>query len=66
MLIADILRIKNQIIKNWVVIEIVKYKILIDTIYLSLMNIDVTQHRIVKWVLGDLKSSIRTRTEPIT
>ena len=47
-------------------IEIVKYKILIDTIYLSLMNIDVTQHRIVKWVLGDLKSSIRTRTEPIT
>jgi len=34
--------IKNRIIKNWGVIEIVKYKFSIDTMYLYLMNTDVT------------------------
>jgi len=37
------IKIKNRIIKYWVLIEMVKYKISVNTIYLSVMNIDVTQ-----------------------
>ena len=42
MFIVDILWIKNRIIKNWVVIEIVKYKFSILTIDLFLMNVDIS------------------------
>jgi len=41
-LISDILRIKNCIVKNLVVIEIIKYKFFVVTIYLFLIKADVT------------------------
>jgi len=58
MLIANILRIKNGIINNWVVIEIIKYKFSVVIIYLSLVKVDVTEPGIGQKVFRDLELNI--------